>query len=288
MASETIGEEDIYWDDEDEVYRCGLVEFTNEDIVNYNNGGTLLEDDKGQYHPHGGSRFPIEENNFGADACNAVLNRSESRYNEPRYCTQAALRGESYCQIHIGRKNVDEYHMSHFNTGAYLDSYEKLLNYLSVEKQALAIDIFDSLIQESKYDFEQTYETSEITSPEKSSDDVAVELKVPVPTEHTARCQSLWYAALEFVKIQNIDEQLFKDALEEEVVGEREKVVGTTDNGAIREREEHHLNLPLSRIQQKYKEHLKFGGVEIDGDEMNINMTTSDNRFKEITPPDET
>lgn len=280
---------DVEYDEERDVYVAGSLEFTEDDIVSYNSSDQpQLEDEYGEFYPGAGTLEPEPKNVCGATKCNALLKHWESRYNEERYCARAQLRDEPYCPTHLDRKEVDKLHMRCFETGAYLKSYENLMQYLPVHKKVLAVDIFESLIDESKYDFETVTESSELESPIGADEDVSVDIEIPIPTEHKARCQSLWYAALEFVKIQNINEKLFEDAHGvDEAVGEREQVVASGEDGPVYDRDEHHLNLPLSRIQSKYKDHLQFGGVNIDGDEIAVSVGTTSREFKEIEPPDE-
>jgi len=282
-----MGRVEIEYDEDEEVYRANKVTFTEDDIVSYaSSGKPQLRDETGkEYTPDAGADAPVETNNFGAEVCNAVLRFSEERYGEPRYCTRPKTNGEAYCHVHAGRKQLDKFHMEHFDTGAYTESYTTLLEYLDPHKKLLAVDMFDSLLDESTYDFETVYEETTLGSDKKG--ELQIDVRFPVAREHSARAQSLWYAALELVKIQNINEALFRDAQDEDAVGERTQVVATGEDGPVYDRGEHHLNLPLSRIQNKYKEHLKFGGVSIEGDELTINTSNTAREFKEIEPPDE-
>lgn len=282
---------EVTYDDEREVYIAGGMEFTEDEIVSYDSQDQpQIEDDAGkEYSPAAGNLAPIEETNIGAEPCNTTLDKWEERYGERRYCGKPALKGEPYCKTHINNKTLDKLHMESFETGAYLKSYEDLMEYLPVHKKVLAIDIYNSLIEDSRYNFDITREKTELESPIGVDEDITMEIDMPIPTEKRARCQSLWYAALELVKIQNINEQLFKDAAESgDTVTEREQVVASGEDGPVYDMDEHHLNLPLSRIQSKYKDHLKFGGVELDGDEIAVNVGGSSRReFKEIEPPDD-
>lgn len=157
---------------------------------------------------------------------------------------------------------------------AFASSFETLFEYLDTHKKILAIEMFNSLIQESTYEYEPEYIEKEFDVTEETSilpDVETIEMDFPVPTEHKVRAKSLWFAALNYVQMENIMEEQFRVAAKETgpdgeplSVGERTKVVSVTDEGrVIEDKDEHHLNLPLSRIQKDYERHLDVGGVEV-------------------------
>lgn len=247
------------------------------------------EDQWGEYNTEAGSIEPVTEDEVGYTPCNAVLKFTYSRYGETRYCKAMAVGnfGEAanyeypeYCKHHQNRRAMKEQQEENFKTGAYVKTYEALYNYLPPHKQIMAIDLYTSLMDESVYDFGATSVVREVSMGEKT-----VHVDFPVATEHRARAASLYFASLDFIKIQNINEEQFRIADEEtgprgqsltvgEDVFERETESGQT----VEIKDEHHLNLPLSRIQKDYKEHMRFGGVPQDVDMDMIGLGGGDER----------
>lgn len=160
-----------------------------------------------------------------------------------------------------------EQHKKNFKTGAYVKSYTDMFGYMKPHKRVVTVNIFKSLMAESTYDFD-TYELEyDIdVSNEDWVDADTVTVDFPVPREKVTRAKYLWIAALEFIKMEAIEEQIFKDAMErKEGMGAYEKVVGQREDGSpIMAVDEHHLNLPLSRIIKDHKDLLKLGGVNTD------------------------
>lgn len=253
--------------------------------------GELIEDEYGEYNPHSGSQSSTE------GRCNAVLKHTEERYGEKRFCAalpQSCFGGEAkdsdYCKNHVSREKIVKQQYDSFKTGAFVQSYIHLFDKLGAAKQIVALELFESLLTESQYEFEPTLVEYDIDSSEAEfvlEDTVTVD--IPVPQTKKVRGQSLWYAALSFIKVQNINEQLFADALDNGTgVSERETVVAITEDGRqITEMEEHHLNLPLSRIEKDYKEHLKLGGVDMSSDDDNDVISVDNREWTLSVMPDE-
>lgn len=160
---------------------------------------------------------------------------------------------------------------------AFAQSFETLFDYLDAHKKVLAVKMFESLMVESDYDYELTRVEKEFDVSDNElfeGAEVAV-IEFPVPTEREVRAKSLWFASLNYVQMESIMEEQFRVAAEEEgpdgeplAMGERTTIVTVTDEGrTIEDKEEHHLNLPLSRIQKDYERHLEVGGVTTDTDD---------------------
>lgn len=269
-----------YSPDEDEIVDVPSVDY----IVFYSEGDWYAEDEHGQFRLQAGHRVPPEEKDLDYEPCGALLKHSYERYGEKRYCgkladtnfTNVTDDSTGYCKIHQNHAALDEQHMKNAKHLAFVESREDIFDYLSPHERVLAVETFKSLLNESKYDYES--ETNDLTI-ETDEDTVfngqTVEMKFPVPTEKTARAKALWFAALDYVRMENILEEQFRVAAEETgpdgeplTVGEKSKVVTVTDEEqVIEDTDEHHLNLPLSRIQKDYERHLEVGGVEHDGTE---------------------
>lgn len=247
------------------------------------------KDEHGEYHPDAGSPHPVEEDEVGYVPCNAVLKFTWERYGERRYCTAMAIENfqshgtetsyehPEFCKNHQSRAALMKQHEDSFKTGAHAKSHEHVFQHLPAHKQVLANDLYKSLLDESTYSEEWESETVEleidVSDDEFAPDADILVLDHPVPTNKRIRAKALWHAALDFMTMESIREEQFRVAAEERhdgrdlAVGERVEIITVTDEGQpVEDTAEHHLNLPLSRIQKDYERHMKFGGVEYDVD----------------------
>lgn len=264
-------------------------------------------DEHGEYDTDAGSPHPVEEDEVGYKPCNAVLKYTFERYGERRYCTGMAISNFSekgvetdyehpdFCKHHQARAKIMKQHEDQFKTGAHAKSHEHIFQHLPPHKQLLANDLYKSLVDESSYNYEA--EDMELEIDVRDSDFAPdadwLVLEHPVPTDYEIRAKALWFAALDFLTMESIKEEQFRVAAEESgpegedlSVGERTKVVSVTDEGrVIEDRDEHHLNIALSRIQKDYKQHMKFGGVEMDTENDTAQMSTRE--WVAVIEPDE-
>lgn len=242
----------------------------------------MKQDEHGEYNPDAGSTHPVEQDDVGYIPCNAVLKYTFERYGERRYCTGMAVANfpsdahdreySQFCKHHQHRGAIMEHHEDLVKHGAYTTSHEHTFQRLPPHKQVIANDMYRSLLDESTYDFETDDQALEVDVSEHDfpNDEIAtLVLDHPIPRDRQMRAKALWFAALDFITMESIREEQFRVAAEdthegrELAIGERVTYVATEDD--FKEvTEEHHLNLPLSRIQTDYKEHLKFGGVPLD------------------------
>lgn len=250
------------------------------------------KDEHGQFRLQAGAREPPSEHleDYDYEPCGATLKHSYERYGEKRYCEALAVSNfhkngkdmsdnyeyPQHCRRHQGHGAIMEQHEESVKHMAFVESYENLFDYFSAHEKFVAVETFSSLLDESKYDFEPEDEPLVVEADDTDVfDPETVELTFPVPQEHVARAKALWFATLEYIRIENVFEEQFRVAAEETgpdgedlTVGEKSTVVTVTDDGrVIEEKGEHHLNLPLSRIQKDYESHLDFGGVEHTADE---------------------
>lgn len=268
--------------------------------------GDVKKDEHGTYDVDAGSPYPLDEEEAGYIPCNAVLRHTWDRYGERRYCTSLAVENfeqhgtdtkydhPDFCRHHQDRAALMKQHEKNFKTGAHAKSHEHTFQHMPPHKQLLANDLYKSLLDESEYRDEWESETVELEIDVSDSDfapdaDTLV-LEHPIPTEREVRAKALWHASLDFVTMESIREEQFRVAAEEEVdgrslaVGETKTYVASDDE--IREvADEHHLNLPLSRIQKDYERHLRFGGVEIEGEGGSGDMSARD--WVMVVEPDE-
>lgn len=249
-----------------------------EEIFLHSDGRWWGRDEHGEFPLLAGSPHPVEkgDRNVFKDKeikyypCNRVLKFTFERYGERRWCTGLSNNEDDTCKHHKHRLAMEEQQRKNFKTGAFTKSYDDIFEYLPPHKKVLANEIFRSLIEESVYDFSESFEEREVDTTEwLEIDGDSVTIMHPVPQQHEARCMALWFASLDFVVMQNIRMEQFKVAATEgTAVGEKEFEQEAESGQVYTIIDEHHLNLTLSRVQKDYKEHMKFGGVpsEIEAD----------------------
>ena len=221
-----------------------------------------------------------DDEDYNYKPCKAVLKFTHQRYGEVRYCTGMAASNfgqeSDRCKHHKGRDNLMELHRDSYETGAFVHSYVVMFDKMEPHKRIVCINMFRDFLEQSIYDFEveEVLEMIDTSSVDWTEQD-EVTMQFPVPTINTNRAKYLWVATLEWIKAENIEEQLFADAMDDGTgVGEREVVVTVTEDGyEITDMDEHHLNLPLSRVIKDHKNLLEMGGVDIttsDGDSVTV------------------
>lgn len=267
--------------------------------------GKTQRDEHGDYDPDAGEPHPIDPDEVPYEPCNAVLKYTWKRYGERRYCSGMAVSNfgdaanyehPDFCKHHQSRAALMKKHEDDMKTGAHSKSHQHTFDYMPPHKKLIANDLYKSLLKESTYDFEE--ESVELEVDVSDSDFAGPEVDTlvldhPVPDEHEIRGKALWHAALDFVTMESIKQEQFRVAAQEAgpeggplAVGETTSVVTVTEDGReVEDRDEHHLNLPLSRITKHYKEHMKFGGVKYDTDDKQSAMGRRE--WVAVVEPDE-
>lgn len=239
-------------------------------------------DEHGEFPLLAGSPYPVEKGSWNEfkekrikyHPCGRVLKFTLERYGEKRYCTGISSSPEDTCKHHKSRLNMDEQQKENFKTGAFTESYDAIFEYLPPHKQVMANELYRSLIEESTYDFGERLAEREIDTSEWEGLGDSVTILHPIPTDHEVRCMALWFAALDFMVMQNIRQEQFKVAAQEGLaVGEKEFERESEAGQVYTVVDEHHLNLPLSRVQKDYAHHLKFGGVVVEDEAQKAEMT---------------
>lgn len=251
-------------------------------------------DDYGEFRLDGGSPEPLDDSDLKYEPCNAILKFTEERYGERRFCK--AMSGDNFnqdystCRRHKGQEKLLETRGDKMTTGAHAASHRNRFKFMDPHEQVITNDLYESLVDQSAFDFDLQYVELQIDVSDDSfgGDTELMTLEHPVPRDNEVRCKALWHAAIDFAIIDMMRDKQFKDAFEDSTsVGERESVVAVTDEGeTIYDEEEHHLNLPISRLQRNYKEYLSFGGVTHDVPESMENDTVSTEWHVDITPQD--
>lgn len=266
--------------------------------------GEIKQDEHGEYDEDAGSPHPVDPDEVNYEPCNAVLRHTWSRYGERRYCSGMAVSNfekhaetsyehPQFCKHHQSRAELMKRHEDAFKTGAHAKSHEHIFQHMPPHKQIIANDLYKSLVAESTYDFEMEEVELEIDVSRHDFAGPEVDVLVldhKVPTEHQMRAKALWFASLDFMTVQSIKEEQFRVSAEEDyegrslAVGERTTLI-SGENGPVEITDEHHLNLPLSRVQKDYERHLQFGGVEVESEASGGDMSVRD--FVLEVEPDE-
>lgn len=252
----------------------------------HDDSGKPYDNNYRRYNPYQGSQSPTD------GRCNAVLDNWEKRYGEPRYCMRLPRKAfdcddpSDFCHVHRGHEQLMERAKELFTHGLFSKSIKHVFEYLTPWQQLSVLGWYDSYVEESHYDFDETYEEHSIDFSEYDDDlpleiesmldDGTLSIFVPIPQSHENRAYALYRAAVMDMK-SGLAERAILSMQDGERAMERETVVSVTDDGQkITDLEEHHLNLPLSRLDKDRKELLAFGGVSVDGDGADVNVNVGD------------
>jgi len=257
----------------------------------------MASDEHGDYDPDAGNKEPQPKK------CNALLVHWRSRYGEPRYCSQPAnsnipaddeTRWEhDYCWVHKCRYYLDMKAKELMEHGLNTQSIDHLYNKLDPWQQVFAWGCYESLLEDSQYDFTIKYKPKEFDFEDEDFDPTVPEeatrgeniiiVDVPRATEKADRAFHLWFAAVDTVKMMNLQATIAEDGMStkstEYANFTTDRVPGESGGEpkswqTLEELKEHHLNLPYSRLVKDRKELLKYGGVEIEGETNDDSNTT--------------
>jgi len=260
-----------------------------------------LSDSNGnEYNPHAGSITPSE------GRCNARLTSWRERYGEPRYCGRLPARqfGEDsdFCHVHKGRETMTD--RAKELLGATTLSSKSIFyefDHLPPLKKVLGLALYDSLVEQSAFDFEVNVQTVEVEFDDEHREhplppDIGPRLDenerlavgIPVPTTHVYRCFCLAQAAFDEVKRVQINETIAEDGLLDESVA----ASGTNEAGQIvdtvTEDVEHPLNLAYSRLTKDRKQDLKLGGINVDEQtDVEVNVGNTEDLIMDVDPSPE-
>lgn len=243
----------------------------------------------GEFRLRGGSPTPVTKDDVGYYVCSAVMKFTYDRYGERRFCTMPSgrqfSRDSDVCKHHRVREaeGYMNQHKELLVTGAHAQSRENIFRFAETHKQIIAIDLYESLVSESTIDFEpETHEVEIDASDADWIDEDSVTVEQSVPTNKAMRAKALWFAALDFVTMESIREEQFREAFQNpdvNAVGETYTVVASGENGPVKDTDEHHLNLPLSRLQKDYEKHLEVGGVNTSPSEEATGPTLTEREY---------
>ena len=235
-----------------------------------------------RYNPYQGSKTPTE------GRCNAPLSNWEERYGEVRYCMQLpystfADSDCDFCKTHKQRHDLMKRAKEAFTHGLYSKTIKHVFEKLDPWQKLTVLGWYDSYLQESTYDFEIDLEAHTIDFSgydgelpleieAELDEDGTFEVGVPIPTAHETRAFALYRAALMDIKA-GLGERQVTDTSDDTGVMERETVVSVTEDGRqITDTEEHHLNVALSRNDQRKEDLLALGGVPLQADEDDVSV----------------
>jgi hypothetical protein len=234
------------------------------------NGTVFGRDEHGEFEldPMRGADEPPD------DRCGAPLTYYEDRYGQIRYCTGMPENtfvdgGSDFCRMHKSREALIERAHELFEHGYFATNYVNFAEKLDATKFIFAVQMLDGLFEMSDHDFNITRAERVIDTSNSGiirEDSAAVELPIPRSQGLQFQANELWMAALDEVKVQNMQEAIFTQGMEARTIAASADVEGQITD-TVTEKEEHHLHLPVSRLTKDIKEHLKNGGVDVDGDD---------------------
>jgi hypothetical protein len=232
-----------------------------------------------QYNPYSGSLTPSE------DRCNALLTNYDERYGEKRYCMQKPHMADGrpdnpFCRFHRERKFTMARAKDMLKHGLYSQTIAHVYENITPFKRVLALGLYDSLVDDSTFDFEMELRSHTIDFSDSDRDlpiemeaeleDGVLPVDVPTPTVKVHRAIALWHAAVDEIKKLNINEILFEDGMIQETTIEidgQEKTIS----------DEHSLHLSYSRLSGDTADHLEYGGVTVDEeDDVSVNIESQD------------
>lgn len=284
------------WPPRDDLGNAYPIWFTVDDV----NDEGRLEDKNGHgYSPWAGNLEPQYHPND--EYCNVPLNKWRLRYADVRYCRRRVYFGtdvEQYCETHQAKeymKSAEE----HVQTGLFTETVGHLYEDLSPWKKLMAWGTFESLMGESTYEFAPEQEAEDLDFSEQDivpdgvDEEGRLEVEFSYPTDHVQPAQSLYVAAMQQVTMMQVQSQVLwegqrEDGTEEGVMETRsvEKAQLTAPPSehdsspqvfkTIETWNEHHLNLPLSRLIKDQPRLLEMGGVSTDPDDDSEDYDTDD------------
>lgn len=257
-------------------------------------GDVYGRDEHGEFRlePMAGAPEPPQDERL----CGVPLKYHEERYGETRYCTAMKVGNfpdtkyehDEYCRNHQGRHQLMERAHELFEHGYFAVNYANFAEKLDATKFLFAVEIVGGLFEMSRHDFDTTTEERVIDTSESDliqEDAVAIELPIPQKETLSFQANELWMAALDEVKVQNMQEAVFTKGMSQKTLADSADMEGQITDTKY-ESAEHHLHLPISRLTKDIKEHLQNGGVAIDDDDSGA-VTFQKNDYTLDVSPDE-
>lgn len=262
-------------------------------------GGQPTDSNGRRYNPHQGSVSPTE------GRCNALLSAWRDRYGEPRYCMALPEStfvddGSEFCRNHKSRDALMKRAQELFTHGLYSRSIEHVLAKLPAWQKVQVLAYYESYLSESVYDFDGEEVPIEIDVGEEVPPFLAPEvtdgtltIAYERPSEHTVRAVSLFRAALYDIMAMDADRARGPSANDDDGVAletvdeiDLSEVIDDIPDDAdavVEQEEEHHLNLPVSRLDKDKSEFLEFGGVPVESDaDVEVNVTNTDELIADL------
>lgn len=218
--------------------------------------------------------------------CGAPLTDYERRYGEIRYCTQMPEStfvddGSDFCKTHKSMDSLLDRGAELVSHGAFAQNYIVFAQSMDVLKFIVAIEMFDGLLQQSRHEFDIEYEQRAIDTSDSefiADTEVTVDLPFPNDTMLSFQYNELWLAALDEVKMQNMQHIIFDDGVSRKTIAQSADMEGKITDVKY-ESQEHHLHMSMSRLTTDIKDHLKNGGVAIDDGEDGSVVTFQKNDY---------
>lgn len=242
--------------------------------------GRLSDHNGRDYNPFTGNLVPTPTSKNGSEKCNVPVSGYRERYPNARYCSAGVVKGSDACKAHQHRRNMAKTAEEHLQTGFFSSSIDHLFANLDPMKKMFAWGTFESLMGMSNYEFAPEYRTRQLDfsnsdiQPDHINDDGTLDVDFAYPTQYLHPALALYQAACQEMKILSVQPLLMKEdeksgPMERHTVQQAQLTSPTESDPSqhfekIEGLEEHHLNLPLSRVIKDQKRLLKLGGVEVD------------------------
>jgi len=294
------------WPPTDELGNAYQIWFTVDDL---DARSRLLDSNWNPYPPFSGNLEPVERDEW--TCCNAPLNNWRDRYPSLRLCgaiTKTDENGDRYdnCRTHkrpATMKSAEE----QLQTGLFTKTVDHLYDKLSPWKKLIGWGTFESLMGESTYEYgveyrEDTLDFSESEyKPADVDEDDILSLKMGYPTQRIDGALSLYVAAMKTVQLITVQPRIMYENVEEGEGMMESKTIEKAQLTAppsehdpspqqfktIETWNEHHLNLPMSRLITDRPKLLERGGVVTDPEDDTDEVGADDIVLEIDASPDE-
>jgi len=271
------------WPPRDENGDAYAIDFTLDDLQN---DGYRLSHGSADYFPFSGNRSPTTTDHPNTRLCNAPLKSWRSRYPNIRFCGRSTGgHNRDYCWTHRARKDMAKKAQELTQTGLFSHSLDNFYQNIDPYKRLLGWGAFESLMDESSYEFGVEYETREfdftdadVTPP--SVDAEVIDVDCGYPTQHTDPSLALFVAAMMSIQMISVQPKIMEESADGQGMMEEQSVEYAQLTAPPSEHDpspqtfetletwsEHHLNLPLSRLVTDRPKLLKRGGVDPSPDD---------------------
>lgn len=269
------------------------------DELNYR--GECIDHCDNNFNPFAGNLQPKIREDIDGKYCNAPLDKWRHRYPNIRFCSiyvDPKLGYDTYCYTHQNRETMQSAE-EHLQTGLWTKTVDHLYEKVGPWKKLVGWGTFESLMGESTYEFapeakERAFDFSdEDFIPDGADSENILHVECHYPTDHVQPAMALYVAAMQQVQMMSVQPRIMwegtrEDGTEEGMMETKsvEKAQLTAPPSehdsspqqfkTIETWNEHHLNLPLSRLIKDQPRLLEMGGVLVDPESEDDGIASED------------